>query len=195
MLLNFKVIMVFDDFSKQIFKDKFRDAVKTEVKVGTLEKSFDILIFAIHQLIQQSPYLPAIFKQFELDLLEYKGPHDGYQLIDILKFIGDFCYFSYNQNFTLRYALTNCCLFFIIANKTPFKDQFDSSLFQQESEPGFYSMKNFQVHIKIIVLDELDISKKENCLLLLLASAKKFQSFILELNKDVHLIQELKRYI
>ena len=36
--------MAYDDLTKQILKHKYGDAVKTEVKVGDLEKSFDILL-------------------------------------------------------------------------------------------------------------------------------------------------------
>ena len=72
--------MAYDDLTKQILKHKYGDAVKTEVKVGDLEKSFDILLKGNHPTILSSDLIPDLFKQYEYNIMEYKINHDTYNM-------------------------------------------------------------------------------------------------------------------
>ncbi len=46
--------MAFDDLLKQVFKNQFGDAVQSEISVGVLEKSFDLLLLGTHSLVEKS---------------------------------------------------------------------------------------------------------------------------------------------
>ena len=188
--------MAFDDFAKQIFKDKFGGAVETEISVGTLEKSFDILLLGSLPAIQSSDLLPNLFKQYENNIIEYKSARDKYNVRQVLKLNGDFSYYSFNKGFSLNYAFNNSCLWFIVANREPFNRNYKKNGFLPESgEPGYYLLSNSNPPIRVIVLEELDITLKSNTMLLFLASGKKFGSFAGELNEDPDLISMLQRYI
>ena len=96
----------------------------------------------------------------------------------------------------MNYAFNNSCLWFIVANREPFNSYYEENGFLPESgEPGYYLLSNSKPPIRVIVLEELDITLKSNTMLLFLASGKKFGSFAGELNEDPDLISMLQRYI
>src|SRR6056297_3294749 len=108
--------MAFDDYFKQLFKKEYGDAIKSEISVGALEKSFDLWIQGTHPLIQSSEMIPALFKHHKDNIIEYKSSHDTYHNSDILKVIGDCFYFSYNRKKHLDYISCDTCVWFIVVN-------------------------------------------------------------------------------
>ena len=114
------------------------------------------------------------------------------------KLNGDFSYFSYNNHFNLNYAFKKSCLWFIVANRNPFNNLRMENGIVPDPEcntPGYYFLPSSNPHIRVIVLDELDILLKSHTFLLFFASAKKFGSFAKVLVKDNDLLNELKKYI
>ena len=187
--------MSFDDLFKQSFKYQYGNAVKSEIAVGALEKSFDLWLLGNQPEIQDSEILPALFKQYEDNIIEFKSGHDRYQLYDILKLQGDFCYFSYNRKLSLDEAYNNSCLCFLIVNPQPFKRQFKQNGIEKDEEPGYYHLRKSFPEVRIIIINELDSRKKENELLLLHSSGEKFRSFLRNLMEKDELIDSIQNYL
>jgi hypothetical protein len=78
--------MSFDDFIKQLFKEQYGDAIKSEVSVGALEKSFDLWLLGKHPAIKSSSAIPSLFKAYTDNIIEYKSGHDKYELNDNRKY-------------------------------------------------------------------------------------------------------------
>ena len=188
--------MAFDDLTKQSFKEKFGDAVNTDVKVGALEKSFDILLNGKDPNILQSQIIPQSFQLFENNFIEYKSSRDIYHLYELYKLNGDFSYYCYNKKMEGNYGLKTSALWFIVANDLPFNREAQSwDLIQYSHLNGYYRVQNSYPPLHIIVLEELEEDVKQNAFLLLFASAKKFSKFVKVLNRNDALIQELKKFI
>ena len=187
--------MSFDDFLKQLFKNQYGNAIKSQIAVGALEKSFDLWLLGNHPVIQDSDVIPSSFKKFDDNIIEYKSGHDKYQLYDILKLQGDFSYFSYNRKLAPKKAYDNSCLWFLIVNPNPFKKQYGANGIEIGEEQGYYFIPGCRPDIKIIVINELDFRKRENELLLLFSSGEKFRSFLSFLMERDGLDDSMQNYL
>lgn len=188
--------MAFDDFSKQIFKQQYEQAVITEVKVGQFEKSFDLCIQGTHRNITSSDLIPPEFKNYAYNLIEYKSDNDSYTHVDIIKLIGDFAYFCTQNGEKIPNIFNKYALWFIISNSTYlFNHLNDFGLKPVENRKGFYFVEKFSPCLRVLILEELESDDISNSLLLLMASPNKFCEFISAQVNNNELIQRLRKFI
>ena len=188
--------MAFDDFSKQMFKHHFKEAIITEVKVGQFEKSFDFFIRGTHPSIVSSQIIPQEFKDYVYNIVEYKSHADTYTHADVMKLIGDFAYFCTQLNITVPDSLTQCGIWFLISDPTYLVNHFtDFGLISEERKQGFYILEQFRPMFRVVVLEELDAFDISNALLLLMASPEKFVQFITAQVNNDELIRTLRKFI
>jgi hypothetical protein len=94
-------IVTYDDFAKQLMLDQLKDGINIEIKVTHLAKSFDMLIFGNHPVVQKNPFLPTFFKLFSQNIIEFKSGYDHYDEFDVSKLIGDFGYYCNNKQISI----------------------------------------------------------------------------------------------
>ena len=187
--------MSFDDFIKQLFKSQYGDAVKSEISVGTLEKSFNLWVRGDHPVIQSTDLIPGDFKNHKDNIIEYKSGHDHYSMSDILKLLGDCLYFCHNQGKNLRNAFRNACAWFLVVNPEPFLSEYEKNGIKKTPVPGHYYYPHHMPELRIIVINELEPDTRENSLLLLLSSGERFRDFLKFLLENDELARYLQKYL
>ncbi len=159
--------MAWDTFFKQILKEELSGfEVQSNVPVGKLPLSVDLVIIRPDQAPKIPVLQPFVNRLSDINVLEFKSARDSIAKSDLSKLIGYIGLYCENKSFGVL-EMKKITGWYIIPNMPRYFTELN--LIQEEE--GIYLFK-FYFPIYIIVIDQLEI-KVDNMPFLLFSSKKR----------------------